>query len=444
MKNENKIELISVVIAGGGFAGVNLARRLLKDKRFSVTLIDQNNYNYFPPLLYQVSTGFLDASGISYPFRKLFRNERLTFRMAEVTGLDPEKKELILNNGLVSYDHLVFAIGVRSNFFGIPSIERNAIPMKTIDDALRMRNLLYQTMEEASVATDEQERASLLNIVVAGGGPTGVEVAGMLAEIRKNIFKKEYPGLQGAGLRIYIVDGGQHLLGPMSDKSHDDAHRVLSGLGVEIILGTHVQTFEDGKIALSNGTEIPARILIWAAGVTAPVIDGIPPSSTGIGKRLVTDSFNQVTGMNNVYAIGDVSVQTLDERYPKGHPQLAQVAIQQGITLARNLMRAASGLPMERFTYYDKGEMAIIGREHAVVDLFKHRVHLRGLLALASWLVVHLISLMNTANRVRTLITWVVAYLSKDQSLRMIFRPEKMQQQVKTETTSPEFTTQIK
>ncbi|MGN8070950.1 NAD(P)/FAD-dependent oxidoreductase [Mucilaginibacter sp. 22184] len=422
---------IRVVIAGGGFAGVNLAQRLLKDKRFWVTLVDRNNYNYFPPLLYQVSTGFLDASGISYPFRKLFRNERLSYRMGEVKGVDPDNKLLHLDNGDLNYDQLVLATGVKSNFFGIKSIEENVIPMKTIDDALRMRNVLYQTMEAASVSTDEAEKEMLLNIVVAGGGPTGVEVTGMLAEIRKNIFLKEYPELKGTPAQIYIVDGGQQLLSPMSQKSQEDAYAILDKLGVEIILGTHVQEFIDNKVTLSDGTVIPAKILIWAAGVTAPILNGIPISSLGIGKRMITDIYNRVKDVENIYAIGDCSIQLEDSLYPKGHPQLAQVAIQQGRNLADNLKRLYTGEDLSAFKYFDKGEMAIIGREHAVVDLFKHRYHLRGLIALFAWLMVHLMSLVNAANKSRTLISWMVAYLSKDQSLRMIFRPD--QPKIKTE-----------
>ncbi|MGF7036820.1 NAD(P)/FAD-dependent oxidoreductase [Mucilaginibacter lappiensis] len=424
INNEKISGKIRVVIAGGGFAGINLAQNLLNDRRFAITIVDRNNYNYFPPLLYQVATGFLDASGISYPFRKLFRNDRISFRMAAVNQIDPIEKTLCLDNGMVTYDILVLATGVKSNFFGIKSIEENAIPMKTVDDALRMRNVLYQTMEKASVSTDKSEQEMLLNIVVAGGGPTGVEVTGMLAEIKRNIFQKEYPELKNIPSKIYIVDGGQHLLSPMSNKSHEEAYKILTGLDVEVILGTHVNEFIDHQVILSNGTIIPANILIWAAGVTATIYPGIPETSIGPGKRILTNSFNEVNGMESVFAIGDCSVQTDDPKYPKGHPQLAQVAIQQGRKLASNLSGMADNKPLQKFSYYDKGEMAIIGREHAVVDLFKHRYHLKGLIALMAWLTVHLLSLMNAANKFRTLVSWVVAYLSKDQSLRMIYRPE--------------------
>ena len=321
------------------------------------------------------------------------------------------------------YDYLVLATGVQSNFFGIKSIEQNAIPMKTVDDALRMRNILFQTMEEASIAPPE-ERETLLNIVVAGGGPTGVEVTGMIAEIKKNIFNKEYPELKDVPSKLYIVDGGQNLLSPMSNKSHADAYKILSGLGVEIVLGTHVNEFSDHKVTLSSGTIIPAKILIWAAGVTAPVFEGIPAGSIGEGKRIITDSHNRVMGLESVFAIGDCSIQTTDPGYPRGHPQLAQVAIQQGRTLALNLPLLVDNKTLKIFQYYDKGEMAIIGREHAVVDLVKHKYHLRGGIALAAWLLVHLLSLVNASNKFKTLTTWLVAYLSKDQSLRMIYRPD--------------------
>ncbi|MFA6083495.1 NAD(P)/FAD-dependent oxidoreductase [Mucilaginibacter sp.] len=422
---------IKVVIAGGGFAGVNLAEKLLKDKRFTITIIDRNNYNYFPPLLYQVATGFLDPSSISYPYRKLFRNERIAYRMAEVSGVSPGAKILYLDNGQVTFDYLVFASGVKSNFFGIDSIAQNAIPMKTVDDALRMRNILYKTMEEASVAVSDVERQTLLNIVVAGGGPTGVEVTGMIAEIKKNIFLKEYPELKNIESKIYIVDGGKSLLGPMSDKSHDDAFKVLSGLGVEIILNTHVSDFRDRQVKLSTGEIIPAKVLIWAAGVTADIYQGIPESCIGPGKRIIVDRFNKIKDTEHIYAIGDCSIILEDTVYSKGHPQLAQVAIQQGRNLAANFSLAAKGKPINPFIYVDKGEMAIIGREHAVVDLFKHRFHLRGFIALFAWLAVHLVSLVNAANKFRTLFSWIVAYLSKDQSLRMIYRPESAQESVR-------------
>ncbi|QHS57945.1 NAD(P)/FAD-dependent oxidoreductase [Mucilaginibacter sp. 14171R-50] len=411
-----------IVVIGGGFAGVNFAQDVAKNKSYQVTLVDKNNYNYFPPLLYQVSTSFLEPSSISYPFRKLFRKDNIRFRMGEPVKVDPDTKTVYLKDGELTYDYLVFAAGAKTNFFGNQNIAQNAIPMKTIDDGLRMRNALLQTLERATITKDAAERKRLLTIVVAGGGPTGVEVSGMLAEMRKYIFAKDYPELINQPGGIYIVDGGTALLGAMSEKTHQDAYKVLTRLGVRVKLNLHVNDYLDGKITLSNGEVIEAGTLIWAAGITANTFDGIPANSLGVGKRMITDEYNQVTGLRDVYAIGDASIQTTDEAYPKGHPQIAQVAIQQGRTLAANFIAIAKGKPLKAFKYFDKGDMAIIGRNKAVVDLFKHKVHFNGIIALFMWLFIHLISLVNYRNKLRTLYNWAVAYISRDQSFRMIFK----------------------
>ncbi|MGF7042865.1 NAD(P)/FAD-dependent oxidoreductase [Mucilaginibacter lappiensis] len=411
-----------IVIVGGGFAGINLAEQVAKDKNYQVILLDKNNYNYFPPLLYQVATSFLDASDISYPFRKLFRNKRISYRMADVVKIDPSAQTVHLTDEELKYDYLVFASGARINFFGMENVQQNAIPMKTIDDALRMRNSLLQTMEQAAMTQDREERKKMLTIVIAGGGPTGVEIAGMLAEMKKNIFLKDYPELKGTPGGIYIVDGGKNLLGPMSDKTHQEAYKVLTELGVKVKLNTQVKDFDKTKVTLSTGETIETKTLIWAAGITANTFEGIPETSLGVGKRMITDEFNKVTGVDNIYAIGDASVQITDERYPKGHPQLAQVAIQQGRNLAKNFIAMQKGKPLSAFDYFDKGDMAIIGRNKAVVDLFKNKLHIGGILALFMWLFIHLISLVNYRNKLKTLYNWATAYLSKDQSLRMIFR----------------------
>ena len=411
-----------IVIIGGGFAGINLAEQVAKNKNYEVTLLDKNNYNYFPPLLYQVATSFLDPSDISYPFRKLFRNKRINYRMAEVLKIDPSSQTVHLTNEELKYNYLVFASGARINFFGMENVEKNAMPMKTIDDALKMRNALLHTMEQASMTKDLAERKKMLTIVIAGGGPTGVEVAGMLAEMKKNIFLKDYPELKGTPGGIYIVDGGPNLLGPMSQKTHQEAYKVLSELGVKVKLNTQVKDYDKNTVTLSNGETIEAKTLIWAAGITANTFEGIPETSLGVGRRMITDEFNKVTGLENIYAIGDASVQITDERYPKGHPQLAQVAIQQGRNLAKNFNAIQKGHSLSPFKYFDKGDMAIIGRNKAVVDLFKNRLHIGGILALFMWLFIHLISLVNYRNKLKTLYNWATAYLSKDQSLRMIFR----------------------
>jgi NADH dehydrogenase len=410
-----------IVVIGGGFAGVNFAQKLAKNKSYQVTLVDKNNYNYFPPLLYQVSTSFLEPSSISYPFRKLFRNGNIRFRMGEPVKIDPITHTVYLQDGELNYDYLVFASGAKTNFFGNENIAKNAIPMKTIDDGLYMRNALLKTLEQAAITKDPAERKKLLTIVVAGGGPTGVEVSGMLAEMKNYIFAKDYPELVKSPGGIYIVDGSSNLLGAMSEKTHKEAFKVLTKLGVKIKLNLHVNDFVDGRIMLSNGEVIEANTLIWAAGITANTFEGIPASCLGIGRRMVTDEHNKVIGLENIYAIGDASIQMTDQAYPKGHPQIAQVAIQQGRTLAANFIAMAKGQPLKPFKYFDKGDMAIIGRNSAVVDLFKHKVHFSGIIALFMWLFIHLISLVNYRNKLRTLYNWAVAYISRDQSFRMIF-----------------------
>jgi len=411
-----------LLIIGGGFAGMNLAQEVMKSDAYQVTLIDKNNYNYFPPLLYQVATSFLDPSSISYPFRKLFRNKQVKFRMGELIRIDPVKKIAYLNDAELSYDELVFATGARTNYFGNENVKKYALPMKTIDDALLMRNSLLKTLEEASICTDPEERRKLLTIVVAGGGPTGVEVSGMLAEMKKNIIIKDYPEIKNSGGQIHIVDGGAALLAPMSEKTHEETKNALIKLGVQVKLNTRVTNFENGIVTLTTGETIEAKTLIWAAGITANSFEGIAPEMRGAGQRMITDEHNKVTGLEHIYAIGDSSIMTTDPAYPHGHPQLAQVAIQQGRNLAGNFIAMTKSKSLKPFIYFDKGDMAIVGRHNAVVDMFKHKVHLRGFAALFIWLFIHLISLVTYTNKLKTLYNWTIAYISKDQSLRMIFR----------------------
>lgn len=411
-----------VIIIGGGFAGLNFARQLFNNKHYQVTVVDKNNYNYFTPLLYQVATSFLEPSGISYPFRKMFRNKGITFRMAELLRIDPQTATIYLSNGELQYDHLVFAAGTKTNFFGNDRLQEKAISLKGIDDALYMRNELMKTLEKAAIETDWAERKKRLTIVIAGGGPTGVEVAGMLAEMKNYILEKDYPELKEATGEIYIVDGMPVLLAPMSEKTHRETFEILTRLGVKIKLNTRVVSYENDRVTLSNEEVIETSTLIWAAGVTSLTFEGIPETSLGAGKRMVTDVYNQVSGLNNIWAIGDISIQETDPVYPKGHPQLAQPAIQQGKTLARNFIRIARGKHMKPFKYFDRGDMAIIGRNYAVADLLKHKLHLGGFLGLLGWLFIHLVSLVNYNNKIKTLYSWIVAYLTRDQALRMIFR----------------------
>ncbi len=414
-----------IVIIGGGFAGLNLARQLYNNDFYHVTLVDKNNYNYFTPLLYQVATSFLEPSSISYPFRKLFKGRDIAFRMATVLDVETENNVLHLSDGSeLEYDFLIFAAGSKTNFFGNESIQRNAFSLKGIDDALFIRNELIKTLEKASVETDPVEKQKLLTIVIAGGGPTGVEVAGMLAEMKRYILGMDYPELKMDEAQIYVIDGSPYLLAPMSDKTHEAAYEALTSMDVHIKLKTQVTLFENDKVHLSTGEIIEAKTLLWAAGVIAHTFEGIEETSLGRGKRMITDAYNLVQGYHNVYAIGDISIQFTDDAYPAGHPQLAQPAIQQGKRLAKNLLAMAKGKPLKPFKYFDRGDMAIIGRRFAYADLFKHKFHLGGFLGLLGWLFIHLISLVNYDNILKTLHSWTIAYLTCDQSLRMIFRSE--------------------
>ena len=415
---------MKIVIIGGGFAGVNLAQALGNNKNFEVTLVDKNNYNFFPPLIYQVATGFLEPSSISYPFRKLFSSQQnVHFRYGYMQKVVPEENKIVLTNGELSYDILVFATGAKTNYFGMENVKQNAISMKTLDDAIEMRNKLLQQMEQATIATDPEDVKKRLTVVIAGGGPTGVELSGMFAEMRNGILKKEYPELVGKGSEIYLIDGGDELLSPMSVKSQQETFADLTKLGVNIMLKSRVKDFVDDTVYLTSGQTIPTKTLIWAAGVTAKIFTGIPVESYGRGSRMLTDAFNKVEGTANIYAIGDTCLQLTEPEYPFGHPQVAQTAIQQGKHLAKNLKLMIENKPLEPFKYVDKGSMAIIGRMKAVADLPHPKVHFGGTIAWFAWLFIHLLSLITQRNRFRTLYNWMIAYFTKDQSLRMIIKP---------------------
>ena len=417
---------MEIVIIGGGFAGINLAKELLNQKGIHVTLVDKNNYNFFPPLIYQVATAFLEPSSISYPFRKFFAGKKnLQFRLGELLKVVPSENKIILNNGELSYDHLVFATGAETSYFGMENVKKNAIPMKTLNDAIEMRNTILKNLEKAAICKDIRKRRKLLTIVVAGGGPTGVEVSGMFAEMRKSIFLKEYPELATSASNIYLVDGANALLTPMSKESQEDTYKALTDLGVVVKLNTMVVDYIDDTVHFSNGETIQTKNLIWAAGVSAKTFEGIPVESYGRGKRMATDAFNKVNGTENIYAIGDTCIQLTDESFPAGHPQVAQVAIQQGINLAHNFKLINQNKQQRSFKYNDKGSMAIIGKNKAVVDLPKPKMHFKGFFAWMIWLFIHLISLIAYRNRVKTFYNWMIAYFSKDQSLRMIIRPDK-------------------
>ncbi|SDB63392.1 NADH dehydrogenase [Flavobacteriaceae bacterium MAR_2010_188] len=412
-----------IVIVGGGFAGVNLAKKLANNSHFEITVVDKNNYNFFTPLIYQVGTGYLDPSSITYPFRNLFRGKsNISFRMGTLLKIVPEENKAILSNGELTYAYLVIATGTHTNYFGQQSIEGHAIPMKTLEDALVMRNLLLQRLEKASRIPDKSERVPWVTMVVAGGGPTGVEISGIFAELRNNTIRKEFPELKNSGGRIYLVNSPAELLSPMSKKSQEYTLKTLKKMGVEVLLNTRVTGFDGEKVELSEGKPIYSRNLIWATGVIGYRFEGLPETCYERGNRVKVDAFNRVEGTENIYVIGDAAVQTSDPAFPTGHPQLAQVAIQQGKHLAKNFKRIAANKPMKEFDYLDKGTMAVIGSAKAVVDLPKG--HFNGFFAWLLWALVHLFSLVDYRNRWRTFYNWALAYLTTNQDLRMIIRPK--------------------
>jgi len=413
-----------VVIVGGGFAGINLIKHLCKDRRFQVTLVDKNNYSFFPPLLYQVATAFIEPSNISYPFRRLFQKKtNLRFHMGSLLKVNPEQNTIETDTGVVAYDYLVLAMGTESNYFGMERVKTHSLPMKSIDDALNLRNHLLLNMEEAVHTDDLKEKEKHLNIVICGGGPTGVELAGMLAELGRNIALKEYPEIKDLRSHLYLIDAGKTLLAPMSEKSQQEATRVLKKLGVHVINNTAVKDYHDDIVYLSDGRTIPTNVLIWASGVIGREVPGLPASVIGRGRRVMVDEVNKVQGSQNIFALGDICLQTTDKNFPNGHPQLAQVAIQQGTLLGKNLTRALDNKPMEPFAYNDKGSMAIISKYKAVCDLPKF--FFKGFGAWLVWLFIHIIPLIGFRNKVKLAFSWFWSFITNDPTLRLIIRPRK-------------------
>ena len=413
-----------VVVVGGGFAGINLVKRLANDNHYQITLIDTHNYHFFPPLLYQVATAFIEPSNISYPFRRMFqRKENLRFHLGCLIRVNPESNTVETDTGTLTYDYLVLALGTETNYFGMENVKENSLPMKTISDALNLRNYLLLSMEKAVRETNVVEKEKYLNIVIAGGGPTGVEVAGMLAEMGHNIRVKEYPEITNLQGHIHLVDAGPVLLGPMSKKAQQEATRVLRKLGVHIRLNTAVKDYIDGKVILSDGSAIQSNVLIWASGVIAREVPGLPDGVTVRGRRIQVDEFNTVKDTFNIFAVGDICYQISDKNFPNGHPQLAQVAMQQAVNLAANLKRMANNEPMEAFKYNDKGSMAIISKYKAVADL--PNLFFMGFFAWLVWLFIHIIPIAGFRNKLKLAFNWLWSFMTNDPTLRLIIRPNK-------------------
>lgn len=420
-----------VVIVGGGFGGLKLANRL-RNSGFQVVLIDKNNYHQFPPLIYQIASAGIESSAIAFPFRKMFKRRKdFYYRMAEARAVFPEQKILQTSIGKVKYDYLVFAAGTTTNFFGNKHIEEEAIPMKTLAEAMGLRNALLGNLERSVTCATEQERQELLNIVIVGGGATGIEIAGAIAEMKRYVLPKDYPELRGDGLHIYLVEASDRLLSGMSHESSQKARKFLEKMGVNVMLNKKVTDYNDHKVMLEDGTSIPTRSFIWVSGVRANAIENIPAASIGRGGRIKVDEFNRVTGLDDVFCIGDQCIMSGDPAYPNGHPQLAQVAIQQGQLLADNLKHLLRGERMQPFAYRNLGSMATVGRNKAVAELSSFKT--QGWFAWVLWLVVHLRSILGVRNKIAVLFNWVWDYISYGHSIRLIVYARKAKEVIDRE-----------
>lgn len=423
--NIKRDEQPRVVIVGGGLGGLHLAQSL-RNTDFQVVLVDKNNYNQFPPLIYQVASAGLEPSNISFPFRRMFQGwKNFFFRLGEVKSIDPAENAIQTTIGTIRYKYLVLAAGATTNFFGNDNVERHTYPMKTVTEAMSLRNKIFENLERAETEDNAERKQALMNIVIVGGGPSGVEIAGVLAEMKETVIPRDYHDLDVDAMNIYLVNAGDRLLQAMDLKSSYRAENDLREMGVNIILNKAVVDYKDKTIVLQDGNTIASETVIWVSGIKANAIEGIPYESVGRGNRIITDIYNKVKGMENVFAIGDQSFVEGDGEYPNGHPQLAQVAIQQAGNLATNIIRMEEGKELKKFRYRNLGTMATIGRKKAVVEIGK--LKFGGFAAWLLWLLVHLRSILGVKNKTAVFINWMWNYFNYKQSLRLILKPENKQ-----------------
>lgn len=409
-----------VVIIGAGFGGIELAKSL-KNKEVEVILVDKHNYHTFQPLMYQVATGSLEADSIAFSVRKNFEGQKnFRFRIAEVQSIHPEKSTIGTTIGDIAYDYLVIATGSTTNFFGNKEIEQHALPMKSIPEALNLRSSVLQNLEAALLLPTKEEREPYLTFVLVGAGPTGAELAGSLAEIRNFILNKDYPELNKQEMKVYLVDFMPKVLANMSEQASKKAKSFLEEMDVEVLTGVKVEAYDGDVISFEGGRKIKTKNVIWSAGVMGVVLEGIPKEQIARGNRISTDEINRVIGLNNVFAIGDVS-STVTEAMPKGLPGVAPVAIQQGKHLAKNILHLIKNEPTLNFKYNDQGSMATIGRNKAVVDMGK--IRFQGFFAWLVWMFVHLVLLMGFRNKVVVFVNWLGSYISYNGGTRLIIRP---------------------
>jgi NADH:ubiquinone reductase (H+-translocating) len=414
-----------VVIIGAGFAGLRIARDL-NNTSYEVILIDRHNYHQFQPLMYQVATARLEPSSISFPLRKVFQHSKnVSIRVAEVERVDIAKKILYTSIGDIPYDRLIIALGCTTNYFGNTRIQSHSFPMKSVPQAMALRNRILQTFED-TIEAGPAELQSLLNFVVVGGGPTGVELAGALAEMKKNVLPKDYPGVDFSRLTIYLLEGSPNTLNAMSEPSKIKSRQYLEELGVKVRTGTVVEDYDGNTVTLKGGETIAARNLIWAAGVIANLLPGIPPTSIVRGNRLKTNRYGEVEGLDGVYAIGDIAWMATP-KYPNGHPQLANVALSQAANLSHNFKMELKGRPRKEFEYFDKGSMATVGKRKAVVDL--PGIHFQGFFAWLTWMFVHLMLILSVKNKLFIFLNWMMSYFANDSTLRLMLQPDTGSQQ---------------
>jgi NADH dehydrogenase len=416
-----------IVVIGGGFAGLSLCRKLIKST-YQVVLLDKHNYHMFQPLFYQVATAGLEPSAISFPFRKVFQSKKnIHIRKTEVLTIEPEHNRVITTIGIVNYDYLVIATGATTNYFNNQGIEEMSFPMKSVSEALGLRNNILQTFENILISEDSEELEGMLNFVIVGGGPTGVETSGALADMKRFILPKDYPEIDFNKMNICLVEANSRLLKGMSEHSSKKVYQYLCKLGVNVMLNTAVKQYDGKVLYFSNGISMKADTLIWAAGVKGNFIDGMNNGVKSRNNGLQVDQYNLVKTYSNVYAVGDIAFLT-SGKFPEGHPQVAQVAIQQANNLAANFIRMESGQQLKPFVYKDLGNMATVGRNLAVVDL--PFVKFGGFFAWLVWMFIHLKSILGVKNKVLTFINWVWNYFTYDQSLRLIIKSKNKPKKV--------------
>lgn len=414
-----------IIIIGAGFGGVAIARSL-KKANASITLIDQNNYHNFQPLMYQVATGGLEPDSIAYPIRRILRNqENAVFRMGEVTHIDRQNNKLTTSFGEICYDYLVIATGSTNNFFNFENIKDQLFSLKSIPDALNLRSFIFQNLEKA-LSNQSADKQELMSVAIVGGGPAGVELAGALAEMKRFVLPVDFPDLDLSQMKINLYEASPKLLAAMSEKSSEKTLEYVKHLGIDVHLNAKVKSYQNDQISLESGQIFHTHTVIWTAGVKAALIDGLEDASITEAKRIKVDEFNQVVGTHNIFAIGDVcSHQT--EQNPRGLPMLAPVAQQHGKLLAKNLQNLLANKPMVTFSYFNKGVMATIGRNKAVVDLRK--LKFQGVFAWWVWMFVHLMSLVGFRNKIVTFVDWMTNYINYDRPLGLIIRPFKKPKQ---------------